>query len=152
MPKRKAENSEERSTASNRRSSRRKPSNEDEKLIPKNVTNPNRTRHDKKTSKPGKSKVAKTETMKVEDDNAPQVDQLFVISCSHLQACFGPGPGPNASLFQLTSRDLCVTLLDSLLKQVRLLTKSMIHRLARANRQHLSSIREMHLRLNAIGS
>jgi len=74
MAKRKAESSEERlSVAPNRRSSRRKTSDEDELIVSKKSTASNRAQNAKKPLKSSKGSISKTKTVKEEDTNASQV-------------------------------------------------------------------------------
>jgi len=85
MAKRKSESSEA-SVAPNRRSSRRKTSDEDELATSKKSTASNGAKKDKKRPKSSKGSISKTETVKEEDTNAPQVAHLFLLSDPHLGA------------------------------------------------------------------
>jgi hypothetical protein len=77
MAKRKAGSSEEGlSVAPNRRSNRRKTSDEDELAVSKKTTASNRAQKTKKPLKSSKSNISKTETVKEEDTNPSQVTRF----------------------------------------------------------------------------
>jgi hypothetical protein len=87
MAKRKAESSKEGlSVAPNRRSSRRKTSDEVELAVSKKTTASNRAQKDKKPPKSSKDSISKREALKEEDTNISQVAHLFQRSYSHLEA------------------------------------------------------------------
>jgi hypothetical protein len=87
MAKRKAGSSKEGlSVAPNRRSSRRKTSDENELAVSKKTTASNRAQKTKKPLKSSKSNISKTETVKEEDTNPSQVTRFVLRSYSHLEA------------------------------------------------------------------
>jgi hypothetical protein len=148
MPKRKAESSGGLSTASNRRSSRRKTSNED-KLVPKKTTTFNRPQNETKPPKLNKGKDAKTEAMRVEDTNTPQValfstfELILEKALVHVQTL--------RYHLSFASRDFSVIFPSIFQADQDADTHCMIHRLVRASIQLPSFLTEMPLRHNDSG-
>lgn len=87
MAKRKAEISEEGLlVVPNRRSSRRKTSDDNELAVSRKATASKHVQKDKEPPKSSKGSISKTKTVKEEDTNASQVVHLFLRSYSHLEA------------------------------------------------------------------